>query len=87
MSTGPSNFWGLPGLILEVKNGDEIMMCNKIVLNPEDKISLKEPTRGKTVTQKVYNEILINKLKDIQNRYAPGRGKDKNQSIEIRIGG
>ena len=57
VSHGPSDYWGLPGLILEASYGNTVILCTKIVINPKDKIELKEPTKGKEVTQAEYDEI------------------------------
>ena len=32
VSFGPDNYWGLPGLILEVNDGDNMLLCSKVVL-------------------------------------------------------
>ena len=67
VSHGPSQYWGLPGLIMEVNEANLIVLCSKVVLNPKDKKSIKSPRRGKTISQKDYDlleETLLNKLKD-----------------------
>ncbi len=43
---GPANFWGLPGLILEVTDGSVTYLCTKVVINPKEKIAIKAPTKG-----------------------------------------
>ena len=43
VNNGPDNYQGLPGLILEVHDGQLTIICSKIVLNPEDKIEITEP--------------------------------------------
>ena len=35
VSAGPGNYHGLPGLILEVNDGSETVICSKIVINPK----------------------------------------------------
>ncbi len=45
ISQGPGDYWGLPGLILEVSVRDTKIMCTKIVLNPKEKTELKEPKK------------------------------------------
>lgn len=87
VSNGPGNYHGLPGLILEVNDGNQTLMCSKIVLNPEDKVKISEPTKGKKVSQEKYDEIMDKKMKEMQNRYdSEHRGRD-GETIEIRIGG
>lgn len=72
---GPSEYWGLPGLILEVSAGDTTMLCSKLVLNPETKTKIEAPEKGKIVTKKEYQEIIVNKMKEFrENRMGRGRG-------------
>ena len=37
INQGPDDFWGLPGLILEVNADRTTILCTKIVMNPEEK--------------------------------------------------
>jgi len=85
VSTGPGNYHGLPGLILEVNDGSETVVCSKIVLNPNDKIDISEPKKGKEVTQAEFDEIMDKKMKEMKERYNSER-RDGNE-IEIKIGG
>lgn len=84
INAGPSMYWGLPGLILEVNDGSQTIVCSKIVLNPKNKVSIKEPTKGKKVTQKKFDEISMKKQKEQMERY---RGRGDGEHMEIRIGG
>jgi GLPGLI family protein len=64
---GPREYWGLPGLILELHDGDTTLLCSKIILNPSEKIEIKIPKSGKKVTQKVFDEIEEKKMKSMMN--------------------
>lgn len=64
---GPSEFWGLPGLILEVSAGDTTMLCSKLVLNPEEELEIEAPDKGKETTKKEYQETLITKMTEFRN--------------------
>lgn len=86
VNTGPAMYQGLPGLILEVHDGKLNIICSKIVINPEDKVEIKEPEKGKEVDQKEYDEIREKKAKEMIERFAPRKGR-KGEGIEIRIGG
>lgn len=86
LSNGPAKYQGLPGLILEVHDGKLTIICSKIVLNPEDKLEIKEPEKGKEVSEKEYDEIMEKKRKEMMDRFAPRKG-EKGERIEIRIGG
>ncbi|WP_040248152.1 GLPGLI family protein [Psychroserpens mesophilus] len=72
---GPSEFWGLPGLILEVSAGDTTMLCSKLVINPEEDLKIEAPDKGKETTKKEYQETLISKMTEFRNnRMGRGRG-------------
>ena len=86
VNTGPDMFWGLPGLILEVNDGSRTIVCSKIVINPKDKITIEEPTKGKEVTNAEFEEIMRKKSEEMMERYR-GNGRDSGDRIEIRIGG
>jgi GLPGLI family protein len=86
VNNGPAMYQGLPGLILEVHDGKLTIICSKIVINPEDKVEIKEPEKGKEVNQETYDEIMDKKAKEMMERYAPRKGR-KGEGIEIRIGG
>lgn len=64
---GPRKYWGLPGLILELHEGDTTLLCSKIILNPKEKIEIKIPKTGKKVSQTEFDEIEEKKLKSMMN--------------------
>lgn len=74
VSQGPTEYWGLPGLILELSAGNTTMLCNKIVMNPEEKIEIKRPTKGEVVTKKQYNEIITGKMQEMRDNRGRGSG-------------
>ena len=82
VNQGPENYWGLPGLILEVNDGKTILLCSKIVMNPKDKVEIKAPTNGKAVTQAEYDEIVTKKMEELKQMQG-GMGGGR----QIRIGG
>lgn len=80
---GPDNFWGLPGLIMELNVDKTQYVCNKIVMNSKDKIEIKEPTKGKVITSEKFNELMQKKMKEMQdNRGREGRGDGHSFSIQ-----
>jgi GLPGLI family protein len=87
VSTGPAQYHGLPGLILEVNDGTTTMMCSKVVLNPEKSVEIKEPTKGKKITQKKYDDMMEKKMKEMHERMKNNREHRDGESVEIRIGG
>lgn len=87
VSNGPSNFYGLPGLILELHEGKMHYVCTKIVLNPKKKIDITAPKKGKIVTEKEFKKIMNKKAKEMHEQFKGGRkkGNDRDHfSIEIR---
>ena len=84
VNNGPGNYHGLPGLILEVNNGRETLICSKIVLNPKDKISITEPTKGKKITQEKFDAIMEKKMREMEERYEHNRGDAHTMEIKIR---
>jgi GLPGLI family protein len=75
VNQGPENYWGLPGLILEVSDGKTIILCSKIVMNPKDKVEIKPVAKGKEVSQNEYNEIIKKKMEEMQEMNGgPGGG-------------
>lgn len=84
VNAGPDLFYGLPGLILEVHDNDRTLICNKLVLNPKSTVDIKEPTKGKVITQEKYTQVMEKKLKQMQENMPHFDGDG--EAIEIRIG-
>lgn len=82
VNQGPGKYWGLPGLILEVNDGNTIILCSKITINPSEKLKIKEPTKGKQVTQDEYNTIVMEKVKEMQENR--GRGNFGGGNFQFR---
>ncbi|NNE31724.1 MAG: GLPGLI family protein [Winogradskyella sp.] len=74
VNQGPDDYWGLPGLILEVKADRTIILCTKIVLNPEVKDSIDKPEKGEEVTQAEYTAIITKKMEEMREMYG-GRNR------------
>jgi GLPGLI family protein len=74
INQGPGEFWGLPGLILEVQSGRTTILCSKIVMNPEEKDDIKRPSKGQEVTQKEYQETVKKKMEEMREMYGGRRG-------------
>jgi GLPGLI family protein len=66
INQGPENYWGLPGLILEVNDGTTTILCSKIVLNAKEKAEIKAPAKGKEISQKEYDETVVKKMKEFR---------------------
>jgi len=85
VSNGPDDFQGLPGLILEINDGKLTLVCTKIIINPKDSITIKEPNKGKEVTQAKFDEIMQKKQDEMMERVHSRRGDG--ESMTIKIGG
>lgn len=84
---GPGRHWGLPGLILEITEGDLTILCSKIVLNPEKEIIIEQPSKGKEVSQDEFNEIQEKKSQEMMERFKSDSRRGDGNSFKIRIGG
>ena len=73
VSNGPSEFSGLPGLILEVSAGDTTMLCTRIEMNAKEKIRIEAPEKGKEVTKSEYQEIVAKKMTEMRDMYRSRR--------------
>lgn len=74
VSHGPAEYWGLPGLILEVSAGGTTMLCAKIVMNPKEKITIEAPDKGKEITKSEYQKTIQSKMLEMRNN----RGRRRN---------
>lgn len=84
VSQGPEGYWGLPGLILEVNDGKTTVLCSKVVMNVKEKATIKAADNGKVVSQAEYDDIVVKKMKEMQemNGGRPGQG-----GMQFRMGG
>lgn len=72
ISNGPAEYWGLPGLILEVEDENSTLICTKIVMNAADKIDVEAPTKGKKINQKDYDALMLKKQKEMMENFQRG---------------
>ncbi len=67
VSHGPSEYWGLPGLILEVSADNNTMLCSKIVINPKETVEIQAPKRGEEINKNDYQATVVDKMQDFRN--------------------
>ncbi|NKI30525.1 GLPGLI family protein [Croceivirga thetidis] len=84
---GPDDYWGLPGLIMEINNGNRVLVCNKVVLNPKEDVAIEIPSKGKKVTDEEYEVIMKEQVEKMNKMYGGGKRKGNGANIEIKIGG
>ena len=85
VSHGPENYFGLPGLILEVQNQGRTLICEKIELNPSaEPVVIERPSKGKEISLDEFKKMEEEGMKQMMNRYQgkPGTGI----TGQIRIG-
>lgn len=82
---GPGEYWGLPGLILEVSDGKTTTLCTKVTINPKEKVTIAPPTKGKKVTQEEYFQIMKEKSEEMQEMHRPAPGAKK-PAISVTFG-
>ena len=75
VSQGPDDYWGLPGLILEISVNNTTLLCSKIVMNPEEKTDIEAPDKGKEVTKKEYQEIISVKMQEMRDNRGRNSGR------------
>ena len=81
---GPIQYFGLPGLILELKADGRPFICSEIKMNYKEGITIEVPNQGKKVNDAEYKAISDEKFKEMMQRY---QGHGEGSNIEIVIGG
>jgi GLPGLI family protein len=87
LSDGPGPYQGLPGLILEMNDGKKTIVCTEIILNPSEKTTILEPTKGKVVSQKKFTKIQKEKSDEFMEKLKGRNGIDLGNGLNIKIGG
>lgn len=88
LSHGPDVYWGLPGMIMEVNNGQTTFLCTRIELKKEDK-KIEAPSKGDKVNRNEYTTIVEEKMVEMEkmrgSRGGGGPGRGGNNTFEIKI--
>lgn len=87
VSNGPDNYQGLPGLILEINDGERLIVSTEIVLNPSEKTEIVAPQKGEVVSQKGYDKIQEEKTQELMERFKGRNGVNTGHGVNIKIGG
>lgn len=74
VNQGPDEYWGLPGLILEVNADRTTILCSKIVINPQNKEAIQALTKGKSVTKQEYDDIVKQKIEEMRETFGGRNG-------------
>jgi len=83
VSSGPSWYQGLPGLILEVSDDDTKILCTKIVMNPKEKSKIKRPKKGKIISNQDF--VTLQDQKRIEAREMWQKARQRRQSSTARL--
>tara|TARA_B100001564_G_scaffold346123_1_gene345519 strand:- start:824 stop:1657 length:834 start_codon:yes stop_codon:yes gene_type:complete len=75
VSHGPKGYGGLPGLILELTTDTEVMLCTRVVMNPEKQIVISEPTKGEFVSRSEFENIVEIKVNEMRDMWRGGGSK------------
>lgn len=87
VSNGPKDYFGLPGLILELHEGKMHYICNKLVLNTKEDLKIEAPKKGKVINQKDYDIMMDKQHKKMMENFHNGRKKGKDEHrMTITIG-
>lgn len=74
VNQGPDEYWGLPGLILEINAGRTTILCSKIVINPQEKEEIQILNKGKEVSRQEYNDIVKQKVEEMRENFGGRNG-------------
>ncbi len=78
ISTGPAEYYGLPGLILEIAvNGVVTYTATSIDLTPPKMRLLSLPKDGKKVNQKEFDKIVKEKVEEYKKEKAEGMRRER----------
>ena len=73
-SNGPSDFQGLPGMILEIdqNDGERVTTATEIKFDDVDTSIIVAPTKGKEITAEEFEKIREEKMKEMGMQGGPG---------------
>ena len=77
---GPAEYGGLPGLILEISTENSVILCTKVVMNPEKKIEILEPSKGELVSKIEFENIVEVKVNEMRDMWSGQRGKSRRKN-------
>lgn len=72
VSHGPREYWGLPGLIMEIQEDKFSLLVTEIILNPKDKFTIIVPSKGKQTDQASFDKIKEEKNKEMREQFNKG---------------
>jgi len=77
VKTGPEEYGGLPGLILEINIDRKTILCSKIIINPSRVNKISIPKKGKEVTRDVFHKIVKGKTEELHENWSRNRNQNR----------
>lgn len=74
VTQGPAEYWGLPGLILEVSANNTTLLCTEIALSKDADIAIEAPEKGKEITKSEYTLTVREKMVEMRSNRMGRRG-------------
>lgn len=74
VSNGPGEYHGLPGLIVEVKQDNTIILLQTIEMNPDKGLKLEKPKGGKKINQEDFDALQKKKMDEMMKNRSSGNG-------------
>lgn len=68
INDGPDEYYGLPGLIMELSIGNTVFNALSIKETPD--ISIKKPSGGKEITKKEYEKMRNERMEALRQQYS-----------------
>ena len=70
---GPAEFWGLPGLVLEVSTDNTTILCSEISINTNDRDPIAIPNKGEETSIVSYRKVVKERMAAMRNSYSRRR--------------
>lgn len=68
VNQGPDKYFGLPGLILEVKSDQLVILCTRVEIDKDKSQAVKPPKGGKKVSQDEFDDIMKEKTEEVKQQ-------------------
>lgn len=69
VKNGPFKYQNLPGLIMEVHEGNKVIVCTKVVLSPEETIEITKPKRGEKITSSDFDRLRVERSEEMMKNF------------------
>ena len=76
VSIGPDGYGGLPGMILQIDraNGEQLITATSVELAAPNMEYIVAPEKGKKLSQKQFDKIVVEKMKELNAQRSAGGG-------------